>query len=142
MGKVEDETRAKLYAIKFYMDNLRPSDASKQLMLESVYEPLGIPLPDYVPSNGVKHSATELLRRNGINMKTKDFNILLQSNGLLTKNSRESTSHPGKMRWFWSITDSGLRFGENEVSRENTRETQPLWFDDRFVDLLKEVGLR
>lgn len=142
IGKVEDETRAKLCAIKFYFDNLKPSDASKQIMLESVYSPLGIALPDYVPSKGVKHSATELLKRNNVNISTSDFNLKLQDLGFLKRNTRASTSSSTGFKNFWTITDKGLPYGENEVCRKNSKETQPLWFDEKFVELLEEVGLR
>jgi hypothetical protein len=45
-------------------------------------------------------------------------------------------SEKGKDKHFKSITESALTYGENQVNPNNTKETQPLWYKEKFNELL------
>ena len=52
---------------------LNLNDVSKLSLLEKVATPLGLPLPDYVPSKGVMKSATDLLNEKGYKVSRNQF---------------------------------------------------------------------
>lgn len=84
-------------------------------------------------------SATELLKRHNVKMSTARFNELLESKGFLHQGQR--TSSRGGLKHYWCVTVQGEKYGKNLVSTQNTRETQPHWYVDRFGALLKAVGV-
>lgn len=117
---------------------LNLNDASTLVMLQKVGEPLGLPLPDYTPSKGVLHSATYLLRANNSPMTINKFNQLMLEQGLLV-----NVSHPsgyGGFRTFKSIVGDGLNYGENQVCPQYPNGTQPLYYADRFSELLNIIS--
>lgn len=46
----------------------------------------------------------------------------------------------GAVKSFKHITDKGLEFGENRMNPKYPTATQPLWYVDRFPDLLDAVN--
>lgn len=90
-------------------------------------------------SSMVTASATELLKRHGVAMSTAKFNEMLAGAGFLNRCQR--TSSRGTFKHFWAVTPRGEEFGKNVVSAQNSRETQPHWYVDRFGALLKCVGV-
>ena len=129
--------RQQIEVATFAMDSLRMSDASRLLVVSKICEPYGIPLPEYVPSKGVIKSATELLRENGSSMSVREFNKRMVAMGYLSDNERKSAN--GGVKKFKSLTDTGLEYGENVVSRYNVKETQPEYYSDRFASLLSNL---
>ena len=125
----------KLKVIDFTARFLNLNDASKLKMLKSVTEPLGLPTPDYVPSKGILKSASELLKARNTGITAQAFNKLAIKEGFLAVNTRQSSS--GKEKTFKAITPKGEQFGENQVSPNNPKETQPSWYEDKFDSLLK-----
>ena len=117
---------------------LNLSDASTLSLMGKVALPLGLPVPDYVPSKGVLHSASELLKKNNVGITANKFNALLVEKGILIEKERQGTN---KVHKFKVITEQGLAYGENEVSPHNQKETQPHWYDNRFAELLGIIGL-
>lgn len=89
-------------------------------------------------SSMVTASATELLKRHGVAMSTAKFNEMLAGAGFLSRCQR--TSSRGTFKHFWAVTPRGEEYGKNVVSAQNSRETQPHWYVDRFGALLKCVG--
>ena len=130
---------ASLEWVKGVSEILNLNDSSKLALLGKVAQPLGLPTPDYTSSHGILKSATELLKENGVNISVQDFNRLLVEKGYLVTLTRKSTS--GKEKQFKSITDKGLKYGENQVNPKNPKSTQPLWYENRFLNLLSTVGL-
>jgi len=61
------------------------------------------------------------------------FNKLAKSHKILEQITRKN----GKK--FWSVTDKGLKYGLNKVSRQSSSITQPHWYDDTFKELYKVV---
>lgn len=120
---------------------LNLNDNSKLLLARNIYENHNIPsnqLPNYTDSKGILLSATELLKRNNIAISTRNFNKLMIKKGLLEIKTRPSKSNGTKK--FNSLTD--LKYGENQVSPKNPNETQPLYYENMFNELLKELRLR
>lgn len=113
---------------------LNLNDVSTLGLLQKVGEPLGLPLPDYVPSRGVLRSATFLLKENGSPMTVLQFNQLMIQHGLMVELSRPSGF--GGVRQFKSIVGDGLNYGENQVCPSFPNGTQPLYYANRFPELL------
>lgn len=124
----------KMIAAKWAADFLNLNEVSKLLMAKQILDPLGLPTPDYVPSKGVKHSAKELLARNGIQMSAQSLNKALAKAGILKQHTRPGKG--SKVHKWYVITDLGERFGENGICPQSPNQTQPLWYDDMFSELV------
>lgn len=131
--------RASLEWVKGVSDILNLNESSKLMLLGMIAQPYGLPVPDYTPSHGVLKSATELLREHGIGISARDFNRKLEENGLIRTLERDSSK--GKKVPFKSITAKGEAYGENQVSPNNPKSTQPLWYADKFGELLALAGI-
>lgn len=121
---------------------LRMNEASRLLMLENFYKGYNIPtgfLPKY-ENNGSREmkSLTALLSENKCGISAPKFNVLLMEQGYVEEKERQSTKGNG-VKKFKSLTDKGLRYGENLVSPHNQRETQPLYYSDTFMELFNKV---
>lgn len=115
---------------------LRMNDVSKLSMLENFYGSYNIPtdfLPKYVKAERQVFSLTDLLKKNNCEVKPVQFNKMLIDKGYLEERERQSSK--GGVKKFKSITDKGLHYGENQKSPHNPRETQPLWYEDTFMEL-------
>lgn len=124
-------------------DMLRVNEASKLLMIGQLYKSYDLPaefLPQYeFNGNREMKSATDLLKRYGLGMSAKNFNLLLLEYGYLEERSRKSTSAPGKEKKYKALTEKGLKYGENAVSPQCQREVQPMYYADSFEELFNIV---
>ena len=127
---ISDKMKVATWLIK----TLNLNDTSKLMLAKSIAAPLGLPTPDYTPSHGVLKSATELLKEAGLSISAQAFNQRAIQKGILCDVKRKSSK--GKDKHFKSITESGLTYGENQVNPNNTKETQPLWYEEKFNELL------
>ena len=138
MVKTQPQTQIalsdRLVWVKEVKQLLNLNDASTLGLLQKVGEPLGLPLPDYIPSHGILRSATHLLKENGSPMTVTQFNQLMIQHGLLVELSRPSGY--GGVRKFKSIVGDGLSYGENQVCPSFPNGTQPLYYAHRFPGLL------
>lgn len=132
------KVKASLLWVEGLSKSLNLNDASKLSLLKQVAEPLGLPTPDYVQSKGIVLSASELLKRAGVQISARDFNKQLIKIGYLAELTRPSSK--GGVKKFKSIIGEGLKFGENNVNPSNPKETQPLWYEDKFKDLLQIIS--
>lgn len=123
----------KIMAAKFAAEFLNLNGASKLLLAKQILEPLGLPTPNYVPSKGVMHCAKDLLKSHGVQMSVQSLNKALAKVGILRQETRNGRS--GTHKWY-VITDSGMRFGENHICPQNPKQTQPLWYDNLFSELV------
>lgn len=130
----------KIAVAKFLSSYLNLNDSSKLIIAKSIADPLGLPTPDYTPSKGIVKSATELLKEKGLSISAQAFNQRAIQKGFLCEMKRKS-SH-GKDKPFKSITESGLLYGENQVNPNNPKSTQPLWYEDKFIELLGLLGFQ
>jgi len=127
---ISDKMKVATWLIK----TLNLNDTSKLMLAKSIAAPLGLPTPDYTPSHGILKSATELLKEAGLSISAQAFNQRAIQKGILCDMKRKSSK--GKDKHFKSITESGLTYGENQVNPNNTKETQPLWYKEKFNELL------
>ncbi len=127
------EAEVKVYLVEAISRNLRLNEASRLGMYQSIAEPYGLSIPQYVPSEGVMKSASVLLKEIGSNMSVIKFNQLLEKNGYLESISRPTTG--GKSRNFKNITEKGTPYGQNMQNPKNQKETQPYWYADKFMEL-------
>lgn len=131
--------------IDFIANALRMNDVSKVALFDKASKDLAnkgiayIPAIDYVDSKGQLLSATELLKRNQIFVSVNKFNGLMIMEGFLEDKTRPSSK--GGVKHFKSLTDKGLEFGENQVSPHNPRETQPLYYEGKFRQLLSVLKI-
>jgi len=110
------------------------------MLAKSIAAPLGLPLPDYTPSHGILKSATELLKETGLSISAQAFNQRAIQKGFLCEIKRNSSK--GKDKYFKSITESGIPYGENQINPNNPKETQPLWYKEKFNELLALIGFK
>lgn len=133
------KVKASLMWIEGVSRYLNLNDVSKLGLLKQVAEPLGLPTPDYTPSKGILKSASALLKENGSSMSAQQFNAKLIEKGYLKEITRLSSK--GGTKKFKSITDKGTSFGENQVNPNNPKETQPLYYEDKFAELLQIIKI-
>lgn len=132
------KVRAGIEWVKGVSEMLNLNDVSKLSLLEKVATPLGLPLPDYVPSKGVMKSATDLLNEKGYKVSRNQFYKRAIELGYIERISRKSSK--GKIKYFNSISKKGLEYGENQINKNNPKETQPEWYVDKFDSLMLVLG--
>lgn len=133
---LEDRLKAATWAVGF----LNMNESSRLKLAKAVLDPLGLPSPDYVPSKGLMHSATALLKKHGVKMSSAAFNKVLEKFGIIERKTREGRT--GKIhKWAW-LPDKHSQYGENVVSPECPNQTQIQWYDDRFLDVLDIAGIK
>lgn len=137
VSKTEEDTKVRMIMVEGMKRVLNLSDSSTLAYAKKLFEPLGLPTPDYVPSKGILKSASELLKEHNAGISAQAFNKLAIKEGYLEEKTRKSSS--GKDKSFKSITSKGEYFGENQVSPNNPKETQPSWYEDKFDELLKNL---
>lgn len=130
--------RAYYAAIEEKKRLLNLSDASVARMVNKTDEVLGIEgqLIDYVPSQGILKPITELLKKYNVAMSAVQANKRLAELGILeqhTRNTRKGIKH------FWALSSTGLEYGQNAVNPNNEKETQPLYYEDKFNNLIKMI---
>lgn len=128
--KVSDRIRA----AKFLASFLNLNESSKLLLAKSIAEPLGLPTPDYTPSKGVLRSCAELLKEHTAPLTPQQFNQRMIQRGYMVELTRPSSK--GGVKKFKSIVADGLQYGENQVNPNNPKSTQPLYYADKFGELL------
>ena len=134
--------KEELECLNVVSDILNFNDNSKLLGVRSIYDKYGMEtsyLPAYTHSKGVLKSATELLKQFNVDMSTIKFNKKLIEHGILRECERQSTKDKNKTKKFKNLVDT--TFGENQTSPRNPKETQPLYYEDKFADLLKKLGI-
>lgn len=129
--------QAQFYIADALSERLRLNDSSRLGMYQSIAEPYGLAIPQYVPSKGVLKSARELLAERGLEISAQAFNKKAVEKGYLC--DVERNARRGQKKRFKSITQMGLEYGENLVNPNNPRSTQPSWYADRFDELFKRV---
>ena len=130
----------KMRAATWAADFLKLNDAGKLMMAQPILEEAGLPVPEYVSSKGVVKSATELLKQFGTQVSIHVFNQAMITKGYLADKVRRSSKGKGE-KHFKALTDEGLQWGENCVSRENPNEVQPRYYEDRFAALLADLRI-
>ena len=130
----------KLTWIKEVQKMLKLNDASTLGLIQQVADPLGLPVPQYIDSKGILISATAALFELGQPCNVAHFNDLMMKKGYLEELQRKSSK--GLVKKFKHITPAGLSWGENQVSPKSPQQTQPLYYKNKFPELLKVLGLK
>ena len=129
--------------LKTSAETLHMNENSILYISKKIYKDCNIPttyLPDYTTSKGILKSATELLRKYNIQISTRKFNKIMLDKGLLREVERKSTKDNTKIKKFKNLVNT--EFGENQVNPNNPKETQPIYYEERFEELLKELGIK
>lgn len=132
--------RASIEWVKGVKDLLNLNDSSTLTMIKQIGDPLGLPTPDYTQSKGVLKSAGELLKENGCEISAQVFNQKMIEKGYMVELTRPSSK--GGVKKFKSITGEGLNYGENQVNPNNPKSTQPLYYEEKFFELLTLLELK
>lgn len=133
-------TKSRIMVAEWAMRILNVNDVSKLAMVKAIAEPMGVTTPDYTESKDTIHSATDRLTKRGIGISTIKFNKMMVEAGMLKRVARFSKSKGREVTWP-VLTDEGKVYGENLVSPENPRQTQPSYFDEKFDELLERLGI-
>ncbi len=127
------EVRAHYAAIEAKKALLNLNEASVASMVNKTDEALGIKgqYIEYVPSKGVLMSLTALLKEFNVPISAQQANKILQERGIIKQMSRKSSRGE---KHFWSIADSN--YGENQVNPNNPKETHPMFYQNKFGELI------
>lgn len=133
---------ARTIAAKFAIEALNLNGASKLMIVKSITDPLGLPTPEYSESKGAVKCASTLLKEFGNPCSVQAFNQMMLDKGLLNELERKSTSSKNGKKKFKNLTDLGLEYGENQTHPYNQKETQPMYYIERFTELLNLLNLK
>lgn len=136
----EPTIKDKLIVANWLTDFLHLNDSSKLILAKTIADPLGLPTPDYTQSKGILKSAGDLLKENGLSISAQAFNQKMIDKGYMVELTRPSSK--GSVKKFKSITGGGLNYGENQVNPNNPKSTQPLYYMDKFFELLTLLELK
>lgn len=133
--------KEQVQSLEVVSDMLRMNEASRLLMLENFYKQYNIPtlfLPKYEHNDSRQLKAlTTLLKENACGVSAVKFNQKLIEYGYVEE--RERPSSKGGTKKFKALTEIGLKYGENAVNPHNQKEVQPLYYEDVFMELYKEI---
>lgn len=133
-----DIAKAELSLVEVTAKLLNLNDSSKLALATNIYENHNIPtnlLPQYTKSKDRILPVSDLLKKNYINMSAIAFNKLLVEKGILKECTRKTTN--GGNKKFKMLVDT--EWGENLVNPKCPKETQPMYYQDKFCELLKIV---
>ena len=135
--------KAEIGLVNEISQSLNLNNCSKLILLGNVLDNHNINknlLPQYVESKGITKSATELLKKFNVGISTRKFNKIMLDKGLLREVERKSTKDNTKIKKFKNLVNT--EFGENQVNPNNPKETQPMYYEEKFEELLKRLGMK
>ena len=130
----------KLLAATWVIDTLNLNGASKLAIAKSIADPLGLPTPDYVMDEKTVHAAKDLLATHNVKMSSAEFNKILVSKGIVERMTRPGKG--GKTHSWVVIPEKYEKFGQNARNPHAQNQTQALWYDNRFSELLALAGIQ
>lgn len=143
---LNDKLQANLTFADWTIKTLNLNEASKICWAKKIAEKFDIPT-DALPS-GVNagteaptlHAAKDLLKENNIPFTSVAFNRILMAKGVIHEATRPSRDK--NKPWKWKVLNKGFEcFGQNIQDPKFQSQTQIKWYDNRFCDLLKFVGI-
>ena len=143
---LNDKLQANLTFADWTIKTLNLNEASKICLAKKIAEKFDIPT-DALPS-GVNagteaptlHAAKDLLKENNIPFTPVAFNRILMAKGVIHEATRPSKDK--NKPWKWKVLNKGFEcFGQNIQDPKFQSQTQIKWYDNRFCDLLKFVGI-
>lgn len=130
----------KIQAAKFLAKFLNLNDASKLQIAKTIADPLGLPTPDYVMDEKTVHAAKDLLATHKVKMSSAEFNKILVSKGIVERMTRPGKG--GKTHSWAVIPEKYSCFGQNARNPHAQNQTQALWYDNKFSELLALAGIQ
>ena len=130
----------KIQAANFLADFLNLNGASKLAIAKSIADPLGLPTPDYVMDEKTVHAAKDLLATHNVKMSSAEFNKILVSKGIVERMTRPGKG--GKTHSWVVIPEKYGKFGQNARNPHAQNQTQALWYDNKFSELLALAGIQ
>ena len=130
----------KIQAANFLADFLNLNGASKLAIAKSIADPLGLPTPDYVMDEKTVHAAKDLLATHKVKMSSAEFNKILVSKGIVERMTRPGGG--GKTHSWVVIPEKYEEFGQNARNPHAQNQTQALWYDNKFSELLVLAGIQ
>ena len=130
----------KIQAANFLADFLNLNGASKLAIAKSIADPLGLPTPDYVMDEKTVHAAKDLLATHKVKMSSAEFNKILVSKGIVERMTRPGKG--GKTHSWVVIPEKYEKFGQNARNPHSQNQTQALWYDNKFSELLALSGIQ
>lgn len=130
----------KIQAAKFLAKFLNLNDASKLQIAKTIADPLGLPTPDYVMDEKTVHAAKDLLASHKVKMSSAEFNKILVSKGIVERMTRPGKG--GKTHSWVVIPEKYSIFGQNARNPHAQNQTQALWYDNKFSELLALAGIQ
>ena len=130
----------KIQAAKFLAKFLNLNDASKLQIAKTIADPLGLPTPDYVMDEKTVHAAKDLLATHNVKMSSAEFNKILVSKGIVERMTLPGKG--GKTHSWVVIPEKYEEFGQNARNPHAQNQTQALWYDNKFSELLALAGIQ
>ncbi|MCW4101517.1 Rha family transcriptional regulator [Segatella copri] len=130
----------KIQAANFLADFLNLNGASKLAIAKSIADPLGLPTPDYAMDEKTVHAAKDLLADHKVKMSSAEFNKILVSKGIVERMTRPGKG--GKTHSWVVIPEKYSNFGQNARNPHAQNQTQALWYDSKFSELLSLAGIQ
>jgi len=137
---LSDKAKLELETMSVMFEALRLPDSGKALVFKKFYDFYGLNtnlIPAYFDEE-ITESLTALIKKNGLRTSAQRVNKLLIAKGILEVKTRPSSK--GGIKYFHSLTNSGLKYGKNIISKENPKETQPHYYEKTFNELMDIVG--
>lgn len=134
----KEELDIELFFIQSAATFLRASDSTKLQMMHKVGERHGVStaaLPQYTEKVKVGYSLTHLLKmhKDQCKISVQALNKLLVKSGYVE--IKERLAEGGTYKSYKSITEKGLKYGQNDAYQGKSTETQPHYYNDTFVEL-------
>lgn len=150
-GITEQETEQKQKAISlkeqleaaaFVAEDLHVPQSNKIMMFRKVCENNHIN-SNFLPAYSEKEdreakTATALLKQFQCEIKIREFNERMIKAGYLEERERDTSNrkrYPSGKKPFKALTEKGLPYGKNLTCEKNTKEIQPYYYVDAFLEL-------
>ncbi len=141
-SEIVESVELQFIGAKYTADILNYSSPSRLEIIHAVHKCNGIPtmaLPVYTEKVRPTFSAKDLLKKNECSISSIEFNKRMIEKGFMVE--KERTGSKGKIKKFKSLTEKGLKYGQNDASVHNPRETQAHYFEDTFMELFFKVTI-
>ena len=140
-----EKTQQKIIYANWVVGFLNLNEASKLRIAQEIGKDTGMAglLPQGINAGTeapTLHAAKDLLKENNIPFTPVAFNRILMAKGVIHEATRPSRDK--NKPWKWKVLNKGFEyFGQNIQDPKFQSQTQIKWYDNRFCDLLKFVGI-
>lgn len=140
-----EKTQQKIIYANWVVGFLNLNESSKLRIAQEIGKDTGMAglLPQGINAgteSPTLHAAKDLLKENNIPFTSVAFNRILMAKGVIHEATRPSRDK--NKPWKWKVLNKGFEcFGQNIQDPKFQSQTQIKWYDNRFCDLLKFVGI-